>query len=721
MYVQLKPTKPSIRKKVTINLNKEIILKVLKKEKRPIRLPELEKLLQINRADRRGLKTMMKDMLREGSIIMLKNNRYGIPYEMNLQTGTLFCTRSGNGFLIPDKKDAKAIDDVFIPSRFMKNAFHGDKVVARIEHTFKGKKEGKIIKVTERRIKNITGFIKKDKKVFYLMPDDERMQHNFIVSDEKVNKEVNDGDLVAARIIRFPEEGKNPECEIIKVFKGLNDVDAITQFIKYKYSLPLKFKKNTEAEAKLFKDDSLNKNRLDLRDLKHVTIDGEFAKDFDDAVCVEKTKKGYTLYVSIADVSHYVLPDTSLDKEAFGRGTSIYFPKTVIPMLPKILSNVVCSLNPLEERLSITAKLNYDIHGELLHNTFHQSTIKSIMRLTYDKVEDALMKNDRKARKDIKDVLPELEWMKELAVLLAERRERRGSLDFDLPEPEVTLDMQGGIKNILRSQRLFSHRIIEEFMIAANEAVAQFLSKRDIPAIYRVHEPPEHEKLKDFERLLHALPGEYNRIPKNSLSLQGILNKVKGSNYEYLINKVLLKSMKQAKYSASNKGHFGLASDCYLHFTSPIRRYPDLICHRALKSTMNGVYAYNEKELDGMAAHLSERERIAMEGERETEDRIKILFMRDKAGKVYDGIISHITSFGFFVELLDIFVEGLVLLTDLYDDYYLFQEDKFRLIGRRTKKTYRIGDKVMVKVILADVEKKQLHFALVQSRSELTS
>jgi ribonuclease R len=704
-----------IKKLSTLPITKDVLLKAFKLVKKPLGFNELEKNLHYDKKNRKELKAVLNIMLKEGSIIRLKNKRYGIPFEMNLETGTLSCTRSGNGFLIPDKKNEKGMDDIFIPSKFMENAFHGDRVIARIEHTLKGKKEGKIIKITERRIKNITGFIKTDKNRLSLVPDDERIRYNFIVSKKPVKGDICNNDLAAASITRFPGEGKNPECSIIKVFKGLNDISTITQFIKYKYSLPLKFKKNTEEEAKQLASYDHDKKRVDLRSLKHITIDGEFAKDFDDAVCVEKSKKGYTLYVSIADVSHYVLPGTGLDNEAFQRGTSIYFPKTVIPMLPKILSNFTCSLNPHEDKLSVTVRLNYDNKGELLKSSFYQSIIKSTLRLTYNKAEAALINKDLKVRKEIKDILPELEWMKELAALLAEKRERRGSLDFDLPEPEVTLDIEGGIKSILRSERLYSQRIIEEFMIAANEAVAQFFSQNNIPAIYRVHEPPEHEKLFEFEKLLHALNRDYRLNQKNGLGFQSILNQVKGSDYEYLINRVLLKSMKQAKYASSNKGHFGLASDCYLHFTSPIRRYPDLVCHRSLKNAMNGSpVIYNQNELDSMATHLSERERLAMESERENEDRIRILFMKDKTGDTYNGIISHITSFGFFVELIDLFVEGLVLLTDLYDDYYLFQEEKFRLIGRRTKKVFRIGDKVRVKVVLADVEKKQLHFKLIQ-------
>jgi ribonuclease R len=308
--------------------------------------------------------------------------------------------------------------------------------------------------------------------------------------------------------------------------------------------------------------------------------------------------------------------------------------------------------------------------------------------------------------------------MGELAALLSEKREKRGSLDFDLPEPDVILNIEGGIQNILRAERLFSHRIIEEFMIAANEAVANLLAENNINTMYRIHEPPDAEKLKDMERLLQALSIGYNkRGRRNIMGLQSILRNVEGTSYEFLVNRVLLRSMKQARYSSQNKGHFGLASDCYLHFTSPIRRYPDLVCHRALKSLIaNDGKTYSQKELEPMANYLSERERLAMEAEREIEDRIRVLFMKEKVGETYDGIISHIASFGFFVELNDVFVEGLVLLNTLYDDYYHFEEERFRLVGRRSRKIYRVGDKVNVRITLADVEKNQLHFALISTK-----
>jgi ribonuclease R len=691
-------------------LTKDSVLRIFKQEKKPIALSELVAILSLHKKEGKILKQILKGLMRDGSILELKNKRYGLPQEMNLVAGTLWCTRSGNGFVVPDNVDAK---DIFVPARFIKNAFHGDKVIARVEHTFRGRKEGTIIKITQRKIKNIVGFVRHERNATYIVPEDERIPHHFVVARTAKSSVVNDKDLVAARITRFPEGGIDPACTILKVFKGLTDVRSIIQFVQYKSALPFRFKKRTENEAQALDTSMKPSDRLDLRETIHVTIDGEFAKDFDDAVCIEKTDRGFTLYVSIADVSHYVLPGTGLDREAYERGTSVYFPGAVVPMLPTILSNGICSLNPNEDRLAMTVKLSFNTNGDLTGSSFHKSIIRSFLRLTYNEVEDAVVRKDRTIRKEVQSILPALECMGELATLLSTKRERRGSLDFDLPESDVILDIEGDIHDILRAERLFSHRIIEEFMIAANEAVADFLTENKANAMYRIHEPPDTEKLKDFERLLQALSIGYKRDTKNIKSLQTVLRNVEGTDYEFLVNRVLLRSMKQARYSSQNKGHFGLASHCYLHFTSPIRRYPDLVCHRALKSLLSDEgKRYGEKELESMANYLSDRERLAMEAEREIEDRIRILFMRDSIGKEYDGIISHITSFGFFVELLDVFVEGLVLINTLYDDYYHFEEERFRLVGRRTRKIYRVGDKVKVKVILADVEKKQLHFSL---------
>jgi ribonuclease R len=703
-----------MKKKYPLELTKDILLKIFKKEKKPLAPSELVAILSLNKKQGKTLKQLLKNLVRDGSIVELKNKRYGLPREMNLVSGTLWCTRSGNGFVIPDNVEEK---DIFVPSRFIKDAFHGDKVIARVEHSFRGKKEGTIVKVTQRKIRNIVGFVRHDRNTTYIIPEDERIPHHFVVTSTLKSAGLHDNDLVAAKITRFPEGGMDPACTVLKVFKGLQDVRSITQFVQYKSALPFRFKKRTESEAQTLNTTMDIKDRLDLRETIHVTIDGELAKDFDDAVCIEKTDRGFTLYVSIADVSHYVSPGSSLDREAYERGTSVYFPGTVIPMLPKVLSNGICSLNPEEDRLAMTVKLTFNMNGDLTGSSFHKSIIRSVLRLTYNELEDALIRKDRKTRKEVQRLLPSLEYMGELATLLSTKREKRGSLDFDLPEPDVILDIEGSIQGILRAERLFSHRIIEEFMIAANEAVANFLTENKVNTMYRIHESPDSEKLKDLERLLQALSIGYKRGVKDIKGLQEVLRNVEGTNYEFLVNRVLLRSMKQARYSSQNKGHFGLASDCYLHFTSPIRRYPDLVCHRALKSLISdGGKSYGDKELQAMANYLSERERLAMEAERDIEDRIRVLFMKDRIGDEYDGIISHITSFGFFVELLDVFVEGLVLLNSLYDDYYHFDEERFRLVGRKTRKIYRVGDKVKVRVILADVEKNQLHFTLVKAK-----
>ncbi len=699
-------------KKKRLEVTREEILKLLKKERKPLSSGQMADVLALRGKEKKELKVVLKGLLRDGSVMGLKGNRFAIPAEINLETGTLWCTRSGNGFVIPDKEGRK---DIYVPSRYMNTALHGDRVMVRVEHSWRGKKEGKVVGVVQRKIHTVVGFVRRFGQLTYLVPEDERIGHHFILHHNGPKEDLQDEDLVAARIISFPDQGRDPACRLLRVFKELKDVPSVIRFVRYKHNLPGRFNKSLEEEAGSAPDPGPQPGRLDLRRVPHVTIDGPYAKDFDDAVAVEKTDEGYTLYVSIADVSHYVTKGSELDREAFGRGTSIYFPGTVIPMLPKSLSNGTCSLNPKEERLCVTAILRFTPDGDRAGAAFHESIIRSERRLTYEEVEQAVVGKDRGVRKKLRGLLGRLDDMADLARLLEKKRKRRGSIDFDLPEPELVLDMEGGIEAILKAERLFSHRIIEEFMIAANEGVAEFLSAGRLPAVFRVHEPPDKEKLREVAGLLRALSIEAPRGLHTPMALQETLAAVKGKDHEFLVNRVILRSMKQARYSAVNKGHFGLASARYLHFTSPIRRYPDLLCHRILKGALrNENRSYGESELEAMALHCSERERAAMEAERDTEDRIRILFMKEKVGEVYEGIISHVTSFGFFVELLDIFVEGIVLLTHLNDDYYIFQEEHYRLLGRRTRKVFRVGDRVRVRVAEASVERKHLHFSLVR-------
>lgn len=694
------------KKKTYHELNEKNILSFMNKQKGPLTINHFNEYFAIDKVQRRELNNILKTLVRKGSIFKLKGHMFSIVNEGTLITGTLSCTKSGNGFVIPDTENAK---DIFVPSRFMKTAFHGDTVTVRTDRAFRRRKEGKIVDVIKRNTNNIIGYINIINNILYVTPEDGRYKYDFIVNNDLKELKAVEGAFVAARITKFPDSRVGPECEIIKIFKnGLDDIHAVAEFIEYKYDLPRSFKKSIGSEAKNLSVDLSDRNRKDLRNLKHITIDGELAKDFDDAVCIKKSKDGYTLFVSIADVSSYVAIHSRLDREAYRRGTSVYFPGKVLPMLPNALSNNLCSINPLEDKLALTVEIGYDNNGTIVRNIFYQSIIRSTKRLTYKQVEDAVTGEHKEIPKGLEDQLHDLEHMAELALLLRKKREARGSLDFDLPEPEVILDIEGGVKNIIRSERLFSHQIIEQFMVSANEAVARFLRDRKAPAIYRIHEGPDKEKLKEIEKFIYALPGKHKRQP-GSHFLQSILQKAQGTDYEFFINRIILRSMKQARYSAVNKGHFGLASDCYLHFTSPIRRYPDLVCHRSLKNVLAGA-SHQEEDYENMAVHLSERERAAMEAERELEDRIRILFMKDKSGNVYHGIISHINAYGFFVELIEIFVEGIVLLADLSNDYYHFEEEKFRLIGKRTRKIYRIGDKIQIKVIMADVETKRLLF-----------
>ncbi|HOJ42841.1 MAG TPA: ribonuclease R [Syntrophorhabdaceae bacterium] len=691
----------------TDSISEAHIIKILEKEKRPVKFRDIERILCLSQDDRKRLKTLVKDMIKRGLLFKLKNKMIGLRKALNLETGALFCSKNGYGIVIPEKE---GVEGIRIPQRFIRDAIHGDRVVVRIDRKGAYGKEGKILKVIERKTHTITGFIKRYRNIMYLYPDDERLPHHFIIEDTSKTKSLDDNTLVAARITKFPEGIRDPVCKIIKTFDALTDVKTISLYTSYKYSFQRKFKKKTEQYLKGLSFNISPEGRKDLRSKPFVTIDGELAKDFDDAVCVEKTKNGFILYVSIADVSYYVPVHSSPDMEAYERGTSIYFPGSVIPMLPKVLSNNICSLNPNQDRCTVTVELEYDREGNVKACDFYLSIIKSAMRLTYTKVEEMLENKRHLFKKDKVHVLRQLEYMAELATILKAKREKRGTIDFDFPEPEVVLDIEGGLMGIMRSQRLFSHRIIEEFMIAANEAVAEFVTRHNRPLIYRVHEPPDREKMLNIEKMLHVLNMGYKKYTGQQHFLQSILKGVRGTPYEYFVNRIILRSMKQARYSIFNKGHFGLASDAYTHFTSPIRRYPDLINHRILKSIISNGHRYTEKELEPMAIYLSEKERIAMEAEREVEDRIRVLFMKDKTGKVFEGVISHITSFGFFVELTHVFVEGLVHLSEITDDYYVFEEERFRLIGRRTKKIYRIGDKIRVRVVKADVEKNHLHF-----------
>ncbi|HDD35171.1 MAG TPA: ribonuclease R [Candidatus Desulfofervidus auxilii] len=689
------------------NLTSKNITKFLSRIGRPVTLREICRYFGIK--DRERIKKFLEKLEKKGEIIEISNKRFGLTRKMNLVVGHLSCHPDGYGFVIPE--DGKK--DIFISPKNIKEAMHGDKVIVRIERKRKGKYEGEIIRIIERKNKYLIGVFETDGQVGFLLPEDERFNTEVVVPLAWA-KDAASGQMVVAEIVRFPTQRSGALAKVIEILGDESLASTQSRIVIFKYNLPTTFSSLAKTEAeKAAKEGIKIGKRKDLRKMTFFTIDGEMARDFDDAVAIKKEKNGYRLYVSIADVAYYVKPHCALDMEAYQRGNSIYFPDQVIPMLPFALSQGICSLNPKEERLTMTVEMRFNKQGELIDYDIYESAIKSKVRLTYRQVQHVL--DGKKEIVKNKNIIRALNLMAELAEILRNKRIARGSLDFDLPEPEVFLDILGHPSNILRAERWFSHQIIEEFMIIANETVASHLTEKGWPMVYRVHDRPNKEKIetfiKFFETLGYSLPKTKIYQPKD---FQKILNQVKGTAHEFLINRLLLRSLKQARYSPYNIGHFGLASNCYTHFTSPIRRYADLIVHRILKKALKKEKPKEKmiKKLDKICQHISERERIAMEAEREIVNRLRVQFMTKRIGEEYEGIISGVSNFGFFVELKEVFVEGLVKISSLHDDYYLFDEKTFSLRGKRHKRVFRLGDKVRVRVINVNPRRREIELRL---------
>ena len=694
----------------------EQLLQFMEEEDRPLLLREILRHTGLQKEQRQRAKALFKDLAREGKIVRIRGNRYGLPSKMNLVIGRVKWHPDGYGFVIPEREEE---EDIFISPRNLREAMHGDRVVARVESIRKKGREGSVIRILERETQKVVGKFMRGKNYSYLIPEDERILQEIYIPEGETRR-ARPNQIVVAEITRYPTERARPEGRVIHILGYPDDPEVEPQIIIYKYDLPHRFSPSALKEARnipLIPSPQEYRDRVDLREVPTFTIDGENAKDFDDAVSIEEERDGgIRLYVSISDVSHYVKEGTALDEEAYLRGTSIYFPDRAISMFPAELSNEVCCLHPRSDRLTLTVELGYDARGERRGIRFYPSVIRSDERLTYTYVKKILVDGDADLEDRFRHILPSLELMARLSQELRQRRMERGAIDFDLPEPEIILNLQGETEDIVRAERNLAHQIIEEFMIAANEALAHFMEKKGLPFIYRTHEPPKREAIEEFRRFISHLG---YRMEKNSdhspKAFQKILSGVKGRPEERVVNDVLLRSMKWAKYSAKNQGHFGLASDAYTHFTSPIRRYPDLIVHRLLKRVLsNKEGKILEEELRKKAEHLSQRERVAMEAEREIVDRYQVRFMREKIGEEFEGVISGVTAFGFFVELKDIFVEGLVRVTSLHDDYYHYHEKQYCLAGERTHKTFRIGDEVRVRVDRIDVERRHIDFGLVK-------
>ena len=660
----------------------------------------------------------LRELCRDGQLVRLKKNHYALADREHLVKGRVHAHPNGYGFLIPENRD---LQDLYLNRREMRRVMHGDQVMVRIDRKARGGTESHIVRVLERGQKRLLGTYDELNGNPIVIPMDARISP---IALAKAAAKTEKGKVIAVEVSRYGTALSSPEAQIVNIMGDPNDPEVQAQSIIFRFGLSASFPAEVEREAKESSFSLTPQDlaaRTDLREFPIVTIDGENARDFDDAVYVRKQGETYELYVSIADVAHYVAPDTALDQEAYARSTSVYFPDRAIPMLPEALSNGICSLKPHEDRLTKTVCIEINAKGDVIRSRFFNSVIRSNERMTYTDVRRILVDHDPECLARYSALVDEFKRMEELALLLYKRRRARGNLDFDLPEAEIILDLQGLPENIVRAERNIAHRMIEEFMIAANEAVARHLTEKDFPTLYRVHEGPDQDALETLAPFLLSLG---YRLPEKKetiapLEIQRLLESARGKPEERVVNRVLLRSMKQAIYQPENIGHFGLASKCYTHFTSPIRRYPDLIVHRVLDRVMNDdKLKPNAREdllryLQQAGEHTSGRERHAMDAEREMVDLKKAQFMQNRIGEEFTGFINSLANFGFFVELDDYFIEGLVKLSSLTDDDYDYYEKEYVIKGRRYGKKFRLGDNVRVRVARINAFRSEIDFELL--------
>ncbi len=698
------------------------VLSVFRERKKPLTVAELLHGLNVHKRERQTLFAVLDELVEQGKLIKTKN-AWGLTESMRLITGILEIQRSGVGFVIPEDKRRK---DVFISPRDMGDAWHGDRVVAAVTRERTGRSnEGRIARILERGAGRITARVSKRLSKGYLLcqPTDPRQRASFMVEAGT------DGPAIEDVVFIVPGEQIDRDLwggRIEEVLGREADVSVQEKLVKANHQIPLHFPAEVLDEAKLLpalpgEDDF--KGRKDLRHLSFVTIDGAKARDFDDAVYVERDGPGYRLWVAIADVAHYVRVGSALDEEARERANSYYFPTSVEPMFPEALSNGLCSLNPNVPRLSMVAEITFDANGAPKDWAFANAVIQSHARLTYAQVNRGLLEKDPLERSVLKPVLPMLELAEELARKMNARRSARGSLDFDLPEPEILFNIYGETMDIRPKVRHFGHQIIEEFMVAANEAVAEFLTDRDLPLLYRSHPEPDPEKLKSFLRII-SKTDLADKLPKDQTPgakvLQEVLSAAAGTEAEFMVGRLALRSMMQAKYTPENEGHFGLASACYCHFTSPIRRYADLVVHRALKYALGetGRGLPGAKRLKELGEHLSVQERKGMEAEREILKRLTVILLRDKIGQEFTGVVNSMADFGFWVELTEVMAEGVVRLSSLNDDYYTFFPDHQLLLGERTGRKFKLGQAVRVRLEEVNLGRLEINLALLGGGEE---
>ncbi len=663
---------------------------------------------------------VLRDLEKEGTIIKSANGRYGKIDTDYLVVGKLQGHERGFGFVMPDDKESP---DVYISAEAMNGAMHGDKVVANVIKRSQGGKrqEGEIIRILERKNQFIVGTYEDNKNFGFLIPDNQKIFHDVFIAKTHLNGAKN-GQKVVVEITQWPEPRRNPEGKVSEILGYPNETGTDVLSILKQFELPEEFPKQVQRfvqniEDKISNDELIG--RTDLRKLKTFTIDGADAKDLDDAISIEKLENGnYKLGVHIADVSHYVKEGSPLDKEAYKRGNSVYLVDRVIPMLPKELSNGICSLNPNIDRLCLSVLMEIDKHGRVLSHEILETVINSYKRLIYDDVSDYLEDNTQESREKLDGILDELDLMAELMNVLKIQRENRGSIDFNFPETQIILDERGKPIDIRKADRRVANRMIEEFMLATNETVAEQFFWAEIPFLYRIHEEPSEERMTAFSKFIHNLGYKLKGKEIHPKDLQILTEEIEGKKEELVISTMMLRSLKKARYSMDQDVHFGLAAKYYSHFTAPIRRYPDLVIHRIIKQFIKGIMGLRKqdmlkKNLPEIAEHTSATERTAQEAEREVEDLKMTQYMSERIGEEYEGIISSLTNFGMFVQLENT-IEGLIPFSQMLDDYYQFDEEKLQIVGERTKKIYNLGDKVKIEVVGADIVRRNIDFQLVK-------
>jgi len=705
--------------------SREFILEALEEAQKPLRLYQVAKIVDVDEDDEErfeALSRRMKAMVRDGQLIRNRRGAFGLLKKMDLIKGRVLGHPDGYGFLVPDEGGK----DLFLSEKEMHKVLHGDIVIASvIGEDRRGRQEGAIVEVTEHNTTQVLGRLNHEDGLSWVRPNNNRLTQDIFIPKDGL-LEAKEEQVVLVEVLHQPTARSGPIGKIVDVVGDYMSAGMEIESAIHAYGIPNSWNEELEAELAKIPDEVIEsdlKDRKDLRGLQLVTIDGSDTKVFDDAVFAKRRKNGWRLVVAIADVSHYVKPGTELDKEAFKRGNSVYFPQRVVPMLPSKLSDGLCSLNPHVDRLCMVADLTITEDGKLEKSQFYQAVMNSKARLTYTQVHEMLTDNKSKYREEFADQLSNVEELYNLYKVLKVARAERGALEFETTETRMVFDENRKIQEIVPVYRNDAHKLIEECMLMANVATARYLKWHKMPILYRVHEKPLEERLKNLRTFL----GDFG------LTLEGgdeptahdyakVSEQVAGEPHEHLVQTVLLRSMNQAVYQPETKGHFGLNYEHYAHFTSPIRRYPDLLIHRALRHvwTKKGVenFDYNESDMVDLGQHCSDTERRADEATRDSVTFLKCEFLSHRIGEEYEAVVSAATNFGLFVELQPLFVEGLVHITELGEDYFHYDNARHCLKGERTGKVYRLGDRIKVQVAQVNLDDRKVDLRFIESLTE---